>query len=98
MDAAARQILDLMEPGDDALREERKRAQLHELALLNGTVRVRPPLRSGSGSGLSTSSTAAAHAAFRTVQGKPGKGPQSDINLLIAAQSQRYSIGQPEEH
>ena len=41
MDAAARQILDLMEPGDDALREERKRAQLRELALLNGTVRVR---------------------------------------------------------
>ncbi len=41
VDAAAKQILDLMEPGDDALREERKRAQLRELALLNGTVRVR---------------------------------------------------------
>ena len=43
MDAAAKQILDLMEPGDDAVREERKRAQLRELALLNGTVRVRVP-------------------------------------------------------
>ncbi len=41
VDAAAKQILDLMEPGDDAVREERKRAQLRELALLNGTVRVR---------------------------------------------------------
>ena len=43
VDAAAKQILDLMEPGDDAIREERKRAQLRELALLNGTVRVRCP-------------------------------------------------------
>ena len=43
VDAAAKQILDLMEPGDDAVREERKRAQLRELALLNGTVRVRKP-------------------------------------------------------
>ena len=43
VDAAAKQILDLMEPGDDAVREERKRAQLRELALLNGTVRVRVP-------------------------------------------------------
>ena len=42
VDNAARQIMELMEPGDEA-REEHKRMQLRELAALNGTLKVALP-------------------------------------------------------